>query len=353
MILRDARRPFARWRARARRVAEQWTTWRGQWAVERDLERAVAGTGPIIAGPWLSEVGYEVLYWVPFLRWAARAYRIPPERLIAMSRGGTESWYRGVAGRYVEVFDHVSPGDLAARATAGQLKQRTGSDLDRRLVAEASRALGLSNAHVLHPSLLFRWFAPFWSGHETLGFVERHTRHARIDAPSVGMPMPLPAEYIAVKLYGARALPDQPAVRAQLRSLVAGLADQLPVVQLDTGLGIDDHADYAFASGDNVISISGRLDPRTNLAVQTRIIAGSRMFVGTCGSLAWLAPLLGVDTVPVFTDASFLHAHLHVARRVYGKLAAGRFSPLDLGGLVSAGLAVGRGDRFPVAVPMS
>ncbi len=321
-------------------MAAQWTTWRDEWAAERNLERAVSGDGPIIAGPWLSEVGYEVLYWVPFLRWVAAAYRIPPERLIAMSRGGTESWYRGVAGRYVEVFDHASPAELAARAAAGHLKQRDVSDLDRRLIDRASQALGIHGAHVLHPSLLFRWFAPFWSGHETMGFVERCTRHARIEPPSITTPMPLPAEYVAVKLYGARALPDEPAVRAQLRSLVSGLTDRYPVVQLDTGLGVDDHADYAFAATARMLSVSGRLDPRTNLAVQTRIIAGSRMFVGTCGSLAWLAPLLGVDTVPVFTDASFLHAHLHVARRVYGRIGGGRFSPVDLTGLIDAGLAV-------------
>ena len=156
-----------------------------------------------------------------------------------------------------------------------------------------------------------------------------------------------------MKLYGARALPDEPAVREQLRTLLAGLAERFPIVQLDTGLGLDDHADYGFAASDRVISVSGRLDPRTNLAVQTRIIAGSRMFVGTCGSLAWLAPLLGVDTVPVFTDASFLHAHLHVARRVYGRVGGGRFSPVDLSGLIDAGLAVGRGGRLPVAAPMS
>jgi len=91
--------------------------------------------------------------------------------------------------------------------------------------------------------------------------------------------------------------------------------------------------------------MSGRLDPASNLAVQTRIVAGARMFVGTCGSLAWLAPLLGVPTVPVFTDASFLHAHLHVARRVYGRVGAAPFSPVDLTGIIDAGLAIGAVDR--------
>ena len=333
--------PLARWRARARRLGEQCGSWRREWEVERDLEAAVAGTEPIVVGPWLSEVGYEVLYWVPFLRWVNAAYRIPPDRVIALSRGGTASWYRGVASRYAEVFDHVSPADLAARAASGTLKQREQTDVDRRLVERATEALDLGPVRVLHPSLMFRWFAPFWSGHQSLGFVERHTRHARIDPPAVPLPSGLPGEYVAVKFYGARSLPAEAAVRAQLRELVEGLAERHPVVQLDTGLGLDDHDDYHLGASDRVVSVSGCLEARTNLAVQTRIIAGSRLFVGTCGSLAWLAPLLGVPTIPVFTDASFLHAHLHVARRVYGRLGAGRFSPIDLSGLLEAGLSIG------------
>jgi hypothetical protein len=331
----------ARWRSRAHRISEQWATWRQHWAVERELEKAVSGSESIVVGPWLSEVGYEVLYWVPFLRWVIAAYRIPATRIVVMSRGGTASWYGDIASRYVEVLDHAAPGELSARAVAGALKQREMSDLDRRLVKKASEALGLGDSvNVLHPSLMFRWFAPFWSGHETLGFVEGHTRYARVQAPDVAVPFALPAEYVAVKFYGARSLPDEPAIRLQLQTMVEALNERFSIVQLDTGLGLDDHADVHLDAGERVTSVSGRLDPRTNLAVQTRIVAGARMFVGTCGSLAWLAPLLGVPTVPVFTDASFLHAHLHLARRVYGRVGGGRFSPVDLTGLLDAGLAI-------------
>ena len=343
----------ARWRSRAHQVGEQWTTWRGQWGVERDLEKVVSGSAPILIGPWLSEVGYEVLYWIPFLRWVTSAYRIPSSRIVVMSRGGTASWYRDISSRYVEVFDHASPEALVARGAGGVVKQREASEFDARLVTRASQALGLGDGvHVLHPSLMFRWFSPFWSGQETLGFVERHTRHARIEAPDVAVPVALPAEYVAVKFYGARSLPDEPAIRGQLRAMSEALSTRFPVVQLDTGLGLDDHADLCLPVGPRVTSISGLLDPRTNLAVQTRIIAGARLFVGTCGSLSWLAPLLGVPTLPVFTDASFLHAHLHLARRVYSRVEGGRFSPLDLGGLVEAGLAIGRSDGLVAGRPV-
>src|SRR5687767_6046764 len=150
------RRQLAGWRARAQRLGDQWNVVRGEWQAERALERIVSGGRPIVAGPWVSEVGYEVLYWVPFLRWVAAAYRIPPERFIVMSRGGTASWYGTMAAQYVEVFDHASPAELAQSVAQGRLKQRDVSDLDRRLIASASAAVGLRDAHVLHPSLMFR-----------------------------------------------------------------------------------------------------------------------------------------------------------------------------------------------------
>jgi hypothetical protein len=337
----------ARWRSRAHRIGEQWTTWRGQWEVERDLEKAVSGTGPIVAGPWLSEVGYEVLYWVPFLRWVSAAYRVPPSRFVILSRGGTGSWYGDLGSRYVEVLDHISAEQLVGHAVGGAVKQRNVSDLDAHLIGAAAQSLSLGRAaNVLHPSLMFRWFAPFWSGQETLSFVERHTRHARIQAPEIAVPLSLPSEYVAVKFYGARSLPDDAATRTQVRALIEALSQQWPIVQLDTGLNLDDHSDVHLPVGPRLMSISGLLEPRTNLAVQTRIIAGARMLVGTCGSLSWLGPLLGVRTVPVFADDSFLHAHLHFARRVYSRVEGGRFSPLDLTGLVTAGLTVGRADAI-------
>src|SRR5471032_935964 len=74
--------------------------------LERDLAAMAARPEPIVAGPWLGEVGFELLYWVPFLRWVAERFHVQPERLMIVSRGGTASWYRPFAARYSDVFDH-------------------------------------------------------------------------------------------------------------------------------------------------------------------------------------------------------------------------------------------------------
>ena len=116
----------------------------------------------------------------------------------------------------------------------------------------------------------------------------------------------------------------------------------MPVVLLDTGLVLeDDHADYAFDAGARVVSAKPWMTPRNNLGVQTQIVAGAQAFVGTCGSLAWLAPRLGVDTSALFVDPKWLHAHLPVAMRAYAQ--AGR-RPVCRGGPAGA-RAVERGGR--------
>jgi hypothetical protein len=82
------------------------------------------------------------------------------------------------------------------------------------------------------------------------------------------------------------------------------------------------------------------MTPATNLGVQTQIIAGAQAFVGTCGSVAWLAPMLGVNTSAVYVDPKWLHVHLGVALRACHRAGAGRFAALDLRALDPLGVAV-------------
>ncbi|HEU5256645.1 MAG TPA: hypothetical protein VFU28_11685 [Vicinamibacterales bacterium] len=318
-------------------------TYRAEWRVERDIARVVSGSDPIIVGPWLSEVGYEVLYWVPFVRWIQSRHGIPADRLVIVTRGGAASWYSDITTNAVELFDLMSPDEYAAANAQrsaedrGTLKQFVISSMDQRIVAEAQRRIGAARAQVLHPSLLYQLFHQFWLGHRPPSFLDRRTRYRRIAAPNVAVP-PLPADFVAVKLYTAASLPPTDAVRRALRSIVVGLAERTPVVMLDTGLSLDDHEDYSFAAS-RIHSVRDALTPRDNLAVQTAIISRASSFVGTCGALAWLAPMLGVDTTAILADARFLHGHLQVARRVYQLIGGGRFSPLDISAFEQLGLS--------------
>ena len=326
------RRPVRAASRRKAHLEERWGFYRTEWSIEREVEAIVSRGRPLVAGPWISEVGFETLYWVPFLHWVKTAFHVDPARVIAVSRGGVGSWYQGVADRYVEMWDAIDPADFAARnAARGITKHYEPSPLDDYILDQLAPAIGTRDFDVLHPGLMYRLFSLYWSGQRAMGFMDAHARFARIDAPTLIDPSLLPREYVAVKFYAARSLPDTPEVRERLRAVVNGLAEHLPVVLLDTGLVLeDDHADYAFAARDRVISARPLMSPHNNLGVQTQIVAGAKAFVGTLGSIAWLAPRLGVDTSAYYVDPKWLHAHVALAMRAYYKLGAGRFSVADL-----------------------
>ena len=319
-------------------------TYRAEWAVERDIADVVSGSDPIIVGPWLSEVGYEVLYWVPFVRWIQSQFQVPQSRLVVVTRGGAATWYGDITTNAVELFDLMSPDDYALRnirrsaEDRGTLKQFGVSAMDRDIVREAERRIGAGRTRVLHPSLMYQLFHQFWLGHRPPSFLEKRTRYRLVTPPDVALPS-LPSEYVAVKFYTAASLPPTDGVRRALQSIVLGIAEQAPVVMLDTGLALDDHEDYSFAAASRIHSVRETLRPRDNLAVQTAIISRASSFVGTCGALAWLAPMLGVDTTAVLADDRFLHGHLQVARRVYQVIGGGRFSPLDISAFEQLGLS--------------
>jgi hypothetical protein len=339
-LLRRLKRPLRdalRHRAELREQL-QWS--RAAWSVEREIDAVVNGARTIVVGPWLSEVGFEALYWVPFLRWVKAAFRLDPSRVIAVSRGGVGSWYEGIAARYVEIWDHVEPAEYGRRASErGATKQLEVSAFDREIVQTVERSIG-ERVAVLHPSLMYRLFSLFWSGQRAQSFLDAHTRFEPIAPPKILEDGQLPRDYVAVKFYAARSLPDTPDVRRTLAWFVDSLAERTSVVLLDTGLVLDEHADYSFGPSGRVVSAKSWMTPANNLGAQTQIIAGAQAFVGTCGSVAWLAPMLGVNTSAVYVDPKWLHAHLGVMLRACHRAGAGRFAALDLRALDPLGVPV-------------
>jgi hypothetical protein len=73
------------------------------------------------------------------------------------------------------------------------------------------------------------------------------------------------------------------------------------------------------------------MTPDQNLGVQTAVIAGARAFVGTYGGYAYLAPLLGVNSIAFYSieDAFFGH-HLELAHRLFRRLGGGSLVALDV-----------------------
>jgi hypothetical protein len=292
-------------------------------ALQRLVDRAKRSGRPLIAGPWTGEIGFELLYWIPFLR--KLASRLPGLPISVISRGGVSAWYQGIATGYQDIFALVDPAEFRAQTEGETRKQRGVGPFDRRLLREASRALGRARPVIVHPSLMYNLLYPFWKDALPLRRLFEYVEPARLSAvPEVGVALDLPDEYVAVRFYFSQCFPDTPSNRQLVNEVVRSISTRLPVVLLNTPFAVDEHVDAASA-GPNVRSIAPLLTPENNLAAQTAVISGARAFVGTYGGFSYLAPLYGVPSITFYSAATFFEQHLEFARRTFSQVGAAPF----------------------------
>ena len=186
-----------------RRAASAFLARRGSERFRGDLAAMATRGLPVVAGPWLGEVGFELLYWVPFLRRCAERLNVDPQRFVVVSRGGTESWYRPFAARYADVFDQVSAEMFRAQHDVrvrdlGEQKQTRVSDFDQDVVAAAMRHAHVAEWSLLHPSRMYEVLNPYWWGHQSDRWVHDHVRYTSLEAPSRTTVLDLPRPNVAV-----------------------------------------------------------------------------------------------------------------------------------------------------------
>lgn len=313
----------------------------------RRIDRMARSDRPVIVGPWSGEVGFELLYWVPFVTWALARANVSADRVVVLSRGGPRSWYAHLAGRYLDALSLVSPEEFRRRTEEAK-KQRALGAFDRDLVDWAIAREGLRRPILLHPGLMYDLFYPVWKQKATVRRIEAFTAHELFTRPM----MPevrdrLPSDYVAVRFYFSNAFPDTPVNRQFVNAILRTLSASRDVVLLNTSFHVDDHRDCAPVENGRIHTLGDLMVPERNLEVQSAVIAGAQAFVGTYGGYSYLAPLYGVPSLAFYSqrDAFFVH-HLELAERVFRRLDAGPFTVLDVNhlDLVRSALA-------PVGVP--
>ena len=302
-----------------RRAGSRLVAARRASGVERQLECLARGDRPIVLGPWLGEVGFELLYWVPFLRWFADRYSVAPERLIGVSRGGgADAWYAPFVSRTYDALTFISADDFRRKnavrsGTLGEQKQTTPTPLEAEVLDRVRGAEG-RDLGVLHPAAMYRLFAPYWWGHQPIDWVRRYQHFVPLRPPTVDLG--LPAGYTAVKFYFNDCFRNTADNRAFVERTIRRLADEGPVVSVSTGVAVDDHVTWE----PDVAALRrvGQLrSPEHDLVIQSAIVAGARRFVGTYGGFAYLAPLCGVPALSYYTEpGAFSTRHLDLMRDV-------------------------------------
>jgi hypothetical protein len=303
---------------------------------ERELKKIARSRKPIIAGPWLTEVGYEVLYWLPFLNWATSELGIGRDRMTVISRGGAAPWYGNLGGSYIDVFDFLTPDEFRAknqrytqRGTLGQ-KQTFIHGFDKEVIRLAAASRGMKEYELLHPSLMYRLFGFFWPYLRTESLVPMYSKYQQLPAVDAdGLPGELPGDYVAVKFYFTSCFPDTEYNRTFIRELLRNLSRSTNVVLLDTGLNIDDHVDCPVDAAGRIYSARSLMNPRNNLDVQTRIVSRARAFIGTYGGFSYLASFYGVPSIAFYSIWNFRPDHVNVAYHAFSTFNSGSYVMLN------------------------
>lgn len=288
---------------------------------------------PIIVGPWVSEVGYELLYWIPLLRWACERYGLDPKRLVVVSRGGVSHWYGDLAHRYVDLFDYMTPEEFVAfnaerQRTSKMQKQKGLAPPELNLVHRITAELELGRCEILHPRLMYSGVLRYhWSQRSAMDHLLLHARYERLAMPKPGeVEARLPDNYYAVRFYARESFEDSETNRRFVRRSIERMLERRDVVLLDSPFAMDDHTNVqwmqAAGNGDRynnrLIRADDWMTPRDNLDVQTRIISRSHCFVGTYGGLSYIAPFLGKPAVAFHEQFSdVLDAHVNTALTVF------------------------------------
>jgi hypothetical protein len=281
-----------------------------------------AANGSVVVGPWLGEVGFEVLYWIPFLHWLFERYGIGPENVTVVSRGGAEPWYDGLCDRYVDIFEALTPEEFRRATlelwaqTGGLQKQVSVRPWDEQ-VLDATLGEDRRGRALLHPQLLYRLFRNVWQGALPLrDFLDRAVHRPWLRPEDEELVRPLPDDFTAVRFYFRDSFPDSPENRAVVHDVIERLAARRPVVLLNTGVVVDEHLDAEPAGDPRVLRPLAGVAPERNLFAQSAVIARAKLFVGTYGGLAHLAPFYGVPTIGFASDPAEINpVHLTLARR--------------------------------------
>lgn len=232
-------------------------------------------------GPFTGEVGYELLYWLPYVR-----HRLGElNGHTAITRAGAGVWYpcKSVDGMET-IGAKIYTEMLIKRAqTMGTLKVfGTKDPVDREIL----KAIGENT--ILHPSELYNAI------HE-----QEDWPHERL--PPLEPDPHLPEDYIAMRLYIGNTFKNAHTAR----ELVKEAKKHGHVVLLVINEPCDDHGEISDLRGDMTVVY----DVQHSLDTVSRIVANARQFICTYGGLSYLGPLYGVPTVAIYDGEPNLKRH--------------------------------------------
>jgi hypothetical protein len=295
--------------------------------MHQEFAQVLSGTQKVIIGPWFSEVGFELLYWLPLLRQELRRHRVDPQRLVVISRGGAIHWYQGIAAHSIDIYD-LFDADRFREMLESRLnrvrsqKQSEREELDEIVLNAARKRLEMletTDVRILHPQLMYQNLRHFWHGYMGMHYLSKNLNFNGLPPgdPDWKRRAGLPECYIAVRFYFRPSFPDNAENRHFIQQVLSRLSAHNTLVLLNPGRKYDDHWDFEPVSGQRIFRIDHLLNAANNLEVQSRVIEGAQSFVGTYGGLSYLPLFYGVPSLSFYSNPeSFVQSHQDVANQV-------------------------------------
>ena len=307
--------------------------------LRRRLKRMLGDkNAKIVCGPWMSEIGYELLYWIPFLRWVKEEYGIESERMHVISRGGVAGWYHGLAGGYSDLFDghtvDVYNKESKYRMGAWRTQKQVGiSPFERRFVDSVVQSERLGNHVFLHPSLMYNFMKYFPSGFMPVETIAGFSRYSALPVNKrPAFLAGLSENYVVVKFYANDTFPNTPENKIFIRRLLERLCEKYKVVTLDTGMAVDDHMDMGCSEfKDRLYRIDHLFKEKNNLGIQTEVIKHATAFFGTYGGYAHIPLFYKVKSFGFFSKVyKYFYVHRDLTNRVADALGHYEYKAIDI-----------------------
>lgn len=288
---------------------------------------------PILVGPWTSEIGNELLYWIPYLEKLKSENILQSNNTYIVSRGGNSSWYRNISQNYWNFFEKISLKEYQSALKERYLEKRLYIDgFDQRLIDEAASHFGLSNYRVLHPMKMNRLFTPVWRGGLSDKFLAKRLLFKRfapekheIDNKRINQK---DTEYVAMKFWYSNNFPETRENKEFIKRLISHLSRKYTILWLKLPESPDGHTQSLSTGSDRIIDCSSMISFAQNLKLQTALIHRAKFFVGIAGGFTMLPLFYGMTSYG-FHSKPFTTAHMGMARKMWETLSPGGYQIRD------------------------
>jgi len=286
----------------------------------------------LIIGPWYSEIGYELLYWLPYL-WKRFATDIKKyERIIVISRGGVGAWYSWIKrSEYVNIEDIDSKflNKIYTERRHGSFqKQMKFSAYDKELLDKFFNKYSINkkDCDILDPSFIFLSIWGFLleeKGVKSLKpILHKNFKFSKLDVKNYFNEL---QPYIAIKIYSNSCLDIDDNSNFYLKkiSLIFQRLKKLNYnfVLLDFDIK-DDHSQLKLNNEIfdefNIKRMSQMIDDidfKNNIGIQSQIMKFSKFTLTSYGGFSYLAPMYDLKSLTISnTNEKIIFRHSQTSK---------------------------------------